>query len=305
MALDLFRRCLMTCCFDSQASWECFSSNTLFTCPLGEEYEIHSITSSYDPLTKEANVYVETERMRQSLFISYAESVGATSMTLKIFPHKSWRKDSSEALHAIISRAESLGLPLVKNGSNPLAATPTVLMAPMKQAGIYVLRLDNTPRPFFYVGKATNITVRIQQHQNGTGAYCISGEPFTRVDPVTTGSTDDMESWERNEVLTRMFEFGIDNVRGWMYTLKTMPIEQKLSAFDQICEKFDRCRKCGRGTHFVRDCQALSADLWTNGMELRMAYPPSTGAQQQTLVQLADAERRIAEAAKVLTGRLP
>jgi hypothetical protein len=81
-----------------------------------------------------------------------------------------------------------------------------------------------------------------------------------------------MESWERNEVLTRMFEFGIDNVRGWMYTLKTMPVAQKLSAFDQICEKFDRCRKCGRGTHFVHDCHALSADLWTCGMELRTTY---------------------------------
>jgi len=167
--------------------------------------------------------------------------------------------------------------------------------------GIYVLRLDNTPRPFFYVGKATNIALRIQQHQDGTGAYCITGKPFTRVDPVTKGSTDDMESWERNEVLTRMFEFGIDNVRGWMYTLKTMPEEQKISAFDQVCEKFDRCRKCGRGTHFVRDCQALSADLWTNGMELRTMYPQGAGAQ--TLLQLADAERRIAEAAKALMGR--
>ena len=119
-----------------------------------------------------------------------------------------------------------------------------------------------------------------------------------------------MESWERNEVLTRMFEFGIDNVRGWMYTLKTMPLEQKLSAFDQICEKFDRCRRCGRGTHFVRDCRALSADLWTCGMELRTTY---NGGTSGASAALADAERRIAEAARVLlagatgaaTGRAP
>jgi hypothetical protein len=116
-----------------------------------------------------------------------------------------------------------------------------------------------------------------------------------------------MESWERNEVLTRMFESGIDNVRGWMYTLRTMPLEQKLSAFDQICEKFDRCRKCGRGTHFVRNCQALSADLWTGGMELRTAYNTSSSddtAQRTRAAEaaLADAGRMIAEAARMLAG---
>ena len=108
---------------------------------------------------------------------------------------------------------------------------------------------------------------------------------------------DDMESWERNEVLTRMFEFGIDNVRGWMYTLKTMPLEQKISAFDQICEKFDRCRKCGRGTHFVRDCQALSTDLWTCGMELRSSTTFRAAGLTELLTNAITAERRITEAA--------
>ena len=108
-----------------------------------------------------------------------------------------------------------------------------------------------------------------------------------------------MESWERNEVLTRMFEFGIDNVRGWMYTFKTMPLGQKVSAFDQVCEKFDRCRKCGRGAHFVHNCQALSADLWTCGMELRPAYNVLS-MDQQTELDDAVAERRRAEAASAI-----
>ena len=109
-----------------------------------------------------------------------------------------------------------------------------------------------------------------------------------------------MESWERDEVLTRMHEFGIDNVRGWMYTLKNMPVEQKVSAFDQICEKFDFCRKCGRNSHFIRDCHSLSTDLWTCGMELRATYGfVSQAANQQLEAQQAameDAERRMAEA---------
>lgn len=171
----------------------------------------------------------------------------------------------------------------------------------IEEKGIYVLRLDNgnknRPIPLCYVGKSNNIKRRIAQHRNGAGAACIAGEPFTRVAPITEGSTDDMESWERNEVLARMFESGIDNVRGWMYTLRTMPIDQKLSAFDQICERFDRCRRCGRGTHFVKDCRALSTDLWTCGMELRSAYngPAEEGnAAGVATQQPTESERRIA-----------
>jgi hypothetical protein len=227
--------------------------------------------------------------------------MGATSTRITTFSADNWDLESFEALSSVKSYASQRGFVLIQTDPKQYAVRAHDRKGVGHNKGIYVLQLDNRPTPFFYVGKATNIALRIQQHQDGTGAFCITGKPFTRVDPVTKGSTDDMESWERNEVLTRMFEFGIDNVRGWMYTLKTMPEEQKISAFDQVCEKFDRCRKCGRGTHFVRDCQALSADLWTNGMELRTMYPQGAGAQ--TLLQLADAERRIAEAAKALMGR--
>ena len=106
-----------------------------------------------------------------------------------------------------------------------------------------------------------------------------------------------MESWERNEVLTRMHEFGIVNVRGWMYTFKNMPIEQKVSAFDQICEKFDFCRKCGRNSHFIRDCQSMSTDLWTCGMELR----PSYGASQASV---QDSERKMEEVKQIMADAI-
>ena len=103
-----------------------------------------------------------------------------------------------------------------------------------------------------------------------------------------------MESSERNEVLVRMHESGIDNVRGWMYTFKNIPIEQKVSAFDQICEKFDLCRRCGRNSHFIRDCSALSTDLWTCGMELRPTYGGGSVAQE-------DSARRMAEAQEIIS----
>ena len=158
-------------------------------------------------------------------------------------------------LHDVQVQGSNPGYILLQRGGPPKAVVAQIPQAinSSEVKGIYVLRLDNKPTPFFYVGKSSNIAERIQQHKDGRGAYCVTGEPFTQVPPVTHGSVDNMDSWERDEVITRMFEFGINNVRGWMYTLKTMPVEQKVSAFDQICEKFDRCRKCGRGTHFVRD----------------------------------------------------
>ncbi len=55
------------------------------------------------------------------------------------------------------------------------------------KGGVYVLLIASRPKPFFYVGKAENIERRIEQHRNGTGAYCIAGEPFMRVEPVTKG----------------------------------------------------------------------------------------------------------------------
>ena len=61
-------------------------------------------------------------------------------------------------------------------------------IAEITSKGIYVLRIDNRPKPFFYVGKANDIERRIQQHSDGTGAYCITGEPFTRVETVTKGT---------------------------------------------------------------------------------------------------------------------
>jgi hypothetical protein len=193
------------------------------------------------------------------------------------------------------------GLALVIPGEHSANANSSI-----KNSGIYVLRLDSKPTPSFYVGKATDIVHRIQQHTDGEGAYCITGEPFTRIEPLTKGSVDDMESWERNEVLTRMHEFGIDNVRGWMYTLKTMPMEQKMHAFDEICEKFDFCRKCGRNSHFIRDCHSMSTDLWTGGMELRIRGSGQAATQQSALDdasrRITEAQEMIASAARVLGG---
>lgn len=287
----------------------------------GKTFQIWFMQAAYNVQTKETRIYAEFERVNKDVIRDNLQRMGAASIVIDSFSSVGWDIASQAAIKSVVECGETPGFTLFQ-AENPCVSPPGFTETPgftklihnnqNTNEGIYVLRLTNKPTPFFYVGKAINIEHRIAQHASGSGALCITGEPFERVEPVTKMSADDMESWERNEVLARMFEFGIDNVRGWMYTLRTMPLEQKLSAFDQICEKLDRCRKCGRGTHFVRDCHALSADLWTCGMELRTVYRGAStevaNAECQVALAerriaeaaLADAERRIAEAARVL-----
>lgn len=179
--------------------------------------------------------------------------------------------------------------------------------------GIYVLKFNDGVKPTFYVGKSKDIALRVQQHANGEGAGCVSGRSFTVVRPITSGTSADMESWERMEVLELMYQFGIDAARGWKYVFANMPLSQKLSAFDDVCERFDLCRRCGRGSHFVRECEALTTDRWTNGLELRSFYhmQPTQGDDHEALEKAKadaeeerekrlDAERRNAEAVRIL-----
>ena len=180
------------------------------------------------------------------------------------------------------------------------------------ECGVYVLKFDDNAKPIFYVGKSNDVERRLQQHGNDQGASCTSGRTFTRVPTVVaSGSKDDLEAWERAEVLERMYEFGIDAVRGWKYTLPSMPMEQKLSAFDDVCERFDLCRNCGRSTHFVRDCQALTTDRWTNGLAPRCYHQRSDNVSvamlqaqvnQERDARLA-AENRISQAILTLSGQ--
>jgi len=131
-----------------------------------------------------------------------------------------------------------------------------------QRAGIYVLRTTNG---MYYVGKSQDISARIEEHRRGLGAICVAGSKFEVITGLlSSGTTADLESWERNETLQRMRVHGIDNVRGWMFT-SSAPLSQdeRQDVFRQICEKFDLCRRCGRGSHFADKCFATSFDKWT------------------------------------------
>ena len=131
---------------------------------------------------------------------------------------------------------------------------------------MYALQTLSGDAPAFYVGKSGNIEKRLQDHRDGLGTPYLAGSDFVQVPLCTEGSPDDLESWERNETLQRMLHFGVDNVRGWMFTGRHLQQADRRAAFAQICEKNNLCRRCGRGSHFKSSCFAKSTAPWANGL---------------------------------------
>ena len=125
-------------------------------------------------------------------------------------------------------------------------------------AGVYAIE-DHSGK--VYVGKSMNTQKRFKEHTRGSGTSFLKGTIKKR-QTVTNGSKSDMESWERNETLERMYRNGISNVRGWMFTTAVLTEQQTQDAFNQICEKYDLCRKCGRNNHFMAKCYAKTRAEW-------------------------------------------
>ena len=118
--------------------------------------------------------------------------------------------------------------------------------------GVYVLRSIRTGVCYVEIGDLEKM-----KKKSGMKSESLS----------TTGSVNDLESWERSEVLTRMFIEGFDRVRGWKYNSKgPLSMGKKRSARDDIMEKFDLCRRCGRDSHFASRCFARSPASWCRGV---------------------------------------
>tara|TARA_B100000408_G_C10177044_1_gene173098 strand:+ start:37 stop:579 length:543 start_codon:yes stop_codon:yes gene_type:complete len=127
-------------------------------------------------------------------------------------------------------------------------------------SGVYRLKLyDNK----YYIGKSNNINKRIWRHSNDNGsAWTKKYNVIDRMSLLT--DCKDSKLWELEETLENMCIFGIENVRGSMFSKTILSNEEKIKAAQLYCEMYDLCILCGSDKHFVKDCVNDCVKPWVD-----------------------------------------
>jgi len=117
---------------------------------------------------------------------------------------------------------------------------------------IYVLKLEQNK---YYVGKTKNVAQRYQEHLQGLGSSWTRKYKPVKLDTVIENASPFDED---KQVKIYMAQYGIENVRGGTYVSETLSEEQLQTLKAEIRSSSDLCNKCGRPSHFFKDCYAKS-----------------------------------------------
>jgi predicted GIY-YIG superfamily endonuclease len=138
---------------------------------------------------------------------------------------------------------------------NPLSSLEYI----MATTNIYVLRLQGG---CWYIGKSANPAKRFEEHLRGEGsAWTQLHKPITCERVISNVSAFDEDKYTKEY----MAKYGIDKVRGGTYVASELDEEQIASLQKEIWGAQDKCTRCGRVGHFVKDCFATSD---CNGCEI-------------------------------------
>jgi cellular nucleic acid-binding protein len=115
---------------------------------------------------------------------------------------------------------------------------------------VYVLKLADGK---YYVGKTRNVHTRYREHCTGTGAAWTNKYP-----PISILQVIDNATIFEEDKVTReyMLKYGIDNVRGGIYSRVFLTDDDKKKIKKEIWSATDCCLRCGRNNHFITNCYA-------------------------------------------------
>ena len=115
---------------------------------------------------------------------------------------------------------------------------------------IYILKLKEGK---YYIGKTNNIEKRWNEHITGNGSgFTKKYKPISLIKTIKSISHFDEDKY----VKEYMSKFGIDNVRGGTYS--NIDLDDNCIAVleKEIRHSKNECMRCGRDTHFIKDCYA-------------------------------------------------
>ena len=115
---------------------------------------------------------------------------------------------------------------------------------------IYILKLKEGK---YYIGKTKNIEKRWNEHLSGEGSgWTKKYKPTFLMKIIVSTSYFDEDKY----VKEYMAKYGIENVRGGTYSNIVLDDNSILVLEKEIRHSKNLCTRCGRNTHFIKDCYA-------------------------------------------------
>jgi len=113
---------------------------------------------------------------------------------------------------------------------------------------VYLLRLEQGK---YYVGRTDNMENRWKAHISGKGSLWTK-----KYRPIELMNTYHSKNPFEEDKYTKecMAIYGIDNVRGGSYVRDTLDIDSRRLIQREIWAANDCCVRCGRNSHFVKEC---------------------------------------------------
>jgi predicted GIY-YIG superfamily endonuclease len=117
---------------------------------------------------------------------------------------------------------------------------------------VYALKLQQGK---YYVGRTNNtVAQRIEEHQSGACAWT------RKYPPLENCLIEEISTSDRNRENSVTFDFmkryGIENVRGGVYSKMTLSAGEINTIEKNIRNNHNECLRCGRRGHFAKDCYA-------------------------------------------------